>query len=115
MIYRVPVSPKTVTVLGYRVKKDDPMWSGLDLINAEPRMQSTLMLAVAGTADAPQDIHLNVPWKHPDDADYSDECRYRVRPRMEIGKRWKKKRVTNVSFERWDGVWYIAIEARGTG
>lgn len=107
-VVRFPVSPDTITVLGYRVKESDPAWTGLDLANAEPRVQSTMWLAIAGADEAPPDIHLNVPWKHPDDKDY-DGCMYRVRPRMESGKKWKGRKVVSASFERWDGKWYIAV------
>lgn len=113
MRQRVPVSPETITVLGYRVKATSPAWTGLDLVNAEPRTQSTLWLAVAGQDEAPPDIHLDVPWCHPDDRARgapADDCRYRVRPRMTPGKRWKGRLVKSVAFERWQGKWFIAIE-----
>lgn len=113
---RVPVSHETVTVLGSRVKANSPAWTGLDLANAEPRVQSSLMLTVIGPGEAPLDIHLNVPWCHPDDRTGSPDdfdCRYRVRPRMEAGKRWKGKKVVAVAFERWDGKWWIAVEFAG--
>lgn len=110
---RVPVSPETVTVLGSRVKATDAAWLGLDLANAEPRTQNTLSLFVFGPDGAGLDLHLDVPWCHPDDqtgspADF--DCRYRVRPRMEPGKRWKGKMVKSVAFERWRGEWFIAVE-----
>lgn len=110
MITRVPVSPETVTVLGYRVKPDDPMWLGLDLANAEPRTQASILLMMIGE-DAPEDIHLCVPWNHPDDTANGiyDDCRYRVRPRMQAGKRWRGRLVKSVAFERWNGEWLIAL------
>jgi hypothetical protein len=111
---RIPVSPDTVTVLGHKVKKDDIMWTGLFLDRAEPATQSSLMLAICGKDDAPIDIHLRVPWCHPDDRtgteeDYND-CIYRVRPRMETGKKYKGKLVKFVAFERWNGKWWLAYE-----
>lgn len=112
MIERVLVSPETVTVLGYNVKANDPMWIGLDLSRAEPRQQNSLLLAIAGPHDG-TDIHLNVPFVHPDDAaaGMKDEgCRYRVRPKMRVGKKWHGKTVSSVAFERWDGKWVIAVE-----
>lgn len=115
MITRVPVAPETITVLGYRVKADDPRWLGLNLAKAEPRMQASLMLAIAGD-EAPEDIHLSVPWCHPDDRANGmddDACRYRVRPRMKSGKRWKGRKVVSVAFERWNGKWFIAIGYKG--
>lgn len=110
---RVPVEPSTVEVLGNKVKEDSPMWRGLDLANAEPRVQSTLFLFLIGEGEAPLDIHLNVPWCHPEDQSGSPEdfdCRYRVRPRMQPRKKWKGKLVKSVAFERWDGKWFIAYE-----
>ena len=104
MVERIKVSPKSVTVLGDKPKgEDDPLWAGLDLARAEPRTQSTVMLAICGE-DAPEDIHLAVPWGHPE-----EDCIYRVRPRMEVGKKWKGRTVESVAFERWDGEWFIAI------
>lgn len=109
-VVRVPVSPATTTVLGYRVKATSPMWAGLDLSKAEPRMQTTLELAFFG-ADAVTDIHLDVPWCHPEDQARGGEwVKYRVRPRMEAGKRWRGKVVKSVAFERWNGEWAIAVE-----
>jgi hypothetical protein len=111
---RVLVSPETVTVLGYKVKAGRPIWEGLFMDRAEPATQSTLMLAVCGPHEAPLDIHLRVPWCHPEDRDGTDndwnDCIYRVRPRMEVGKKWKGKMVKSVAFERWDGKWWIAYE-----
>lgn len=110
-VIRIPVDPTTITVLGNRVKETEPMWTGLDLANAEPRTQSSLMLLVCGRDKAPEDVHLCVPWNHPQDTKdgIDGECRYRVRPRVEVGKKYKGKRVTSVAFERWDGKWWIAI------
>ncbi len=112
---RVPVSPETITVLGHRVKPTDPMWTGLDLDNAEPRTQNTLSLACFGQDEAGIDIHLDVPWCHPEDRarGHDFDCRYRVRPKMEAGKKWKGKMVKSVAFERWTGKWYLAIEFGG--
>lgn len=110
---RVPVEPSTVTVLGYKVKVTEPMWQGLDFDRAEPRQQASILMAMWGSKNAPQDIHLNVPFCHPEDrarGDDDDGCRYRVRPRMQIGKKWKGKMVKSAAFERWDGKWFIVIE-----
>ncbi len=110
-IERLPVSPDTVNVLGHRVKATDPMWTGLNLDKAEPRTQNTLMLAVCGQEEAPEDIHLAVPWCHPEDRanGAEEDCIYRIRPKMEAGKRWKGRMVKSVAFERWDGRWVIAV------
>ena len=82
--------------------------------DAEPRVQSTLMLAVCGQAEAPFDIHLDVPWCHPEDRTGDDaedfDCRYRVRPKMQTGKKWKGQTFKQIAFERWDGKWFIAVE-----
>lgn len=106
---RLPVNPETVTVLGHKVKATNPIWAGLDLANAEPRTQNTMALACFGSEEADIDIHLSVPWKHPDDSGPFD-CHYRVRPRMESGKKWKGRKVKSVAFERWSGQWFLAIE-----
>lgn len=109
---RVRVSPETVTVLGYRCKPDDVRWTGLDFAKADLRTQSSLFLMLCGKDDAPPDLHLSVPWWHPDDGEHPDppEMYWRVRPRMEPGKRWKGKKVKTVAFERWSGEWWIAFE-----
>lgn len=109
---RVPVSPETCTVLGYRVKASDPRWAGLDLDKADLIMQSTLMLCVCGPDDAPIDAHLRAPWWHPDDGPAPDppEMYFRVRPRMQAGKKWEGRKVKFVAFERFSGKWGLAIE-----
>ena len=113
-VERIKVEPKSVKILGNKPKGvDDPLWAGLDLARAEPRTQSTLMLAICGQDEAPEDIHLAVPWCHPEDQTGSADdfdCIYRVRPRMEAGKMWKRRTVESVAFERWDGEWFIAVE-----
>lgn len=80
----LPISPKTVTVLGHRVKGTDAAWLGLDLSRAILRERSTLGVAMLGP-NAPPDHHLDVPWCHPEDqpAGWNDCCMYRVRPRRE--------------------------------
>jgi hypothetical protein len=111
-VERIAVSPETVTVLGYRVKESDPRWRGLNFDRAEPRTQNSLMLVAIGPHDF-EDVHLNVPFVHPEDKARGvkdDGCRYRVRPKIQAGKKWKGKLVTAVSFERWDGKWFIAIK-----
>ena len=110
---RFPVSPETVTVLGNRVKETSPAWTGLDLARAEPAVQNTMFLMICGAADAPRDKHLRVPWCHPEDQTGSPDdfdCIYRVRPRMEPGKKWKGRKVKEVDFERWNGKWWLAVE-----
>jgi hypothetical protein len=71
------------------------------------------MLAICGK-DAPPDIHLRVPWCHPEDrtgtAEDWHDCIYRVRPKMQPGKRWQGQKIKSVMFERWDGKWWIAYE-----
>lgn len=115
-IARYPVAPETVTILGYAPRTArDARWAGLRWNGTEElRTQSTLMLWVYGP-DAPSDLHLNVSWRHPDD-DLTDEdadCKYRVRPRMQPGKRWKGRKVKAVSIER-DATltppWVICVE-----
>ena len=104
---RLKVSPKTITVNGSRVTAKHPAWLGLDMINAEPRQQSSLMLFAVGS-DTPIDVHLRVPFQHPDDT-VDSGCFYRVRPKMEVGEKWQGKIVQSVAFERWDGDWFIAV------
>lgn len=120
-VARYPVAPETVTVLGCRPRSaQEPRWAGLRW-NGEEKVltQSTLMRFVCG-ADAPYDLHLNVPWCHPEDYvtdEDIDGCKYRVRPRMEPGKRWKRRMVKAVSIERDETLtppWVICVEyARG--
>ena len=105
---RYPVNAQTCTVNGSHRKAGGPAWLGLDMTMAEPRQQSTIMMAVIG-GKAPQDVHLRVPFRHPDDA-IDPETFYRVRPKAEIGKKWKGATVKSVAFERWDGKWWIAVE-----
>lgn len=84
------VSPSTCTVLGHNVRADSPMWAGLKLNspNVELRNQSTIMRAIVGQ-EAPDDLHLNVPWIHPEDEarglQWDGHCFYRVRPIIEPG------------------------------
>lgn len=99
-VERFAVAPDTVTVLGRRWKATDAAWRGLDFANAQLRTQSTLMLYVCGPDAAPYDLHLNVPYSHPDD----DPClwegaMYRVRPIAEPGKRWRRRMVDDVAIE----------------
>lgn len=111
-VHRIPLTADAVTVLGYKWKETNPAWKGLDFANAEPRVQASGLLAVCGADDAPRDVHLSVPFCHPDDQTGSPDdfdCRYRVRPRMEAGKKWKRKMVYWVAFERWEGKWIIAF------
>lgn len=87
------VAPANCTVNGYRVRAANPAWKGLlfDHPECQLRTQSTIMQAIAG-ADAHFDLHLDVPFLHPDDAARGrkwedDECFYRVRPIVERGDR----------------------------
>jgi hypothetical protein len=102
---RLPVEPATCTVLGYKPKgADDPLWAGLELSRAELREWA--------------DYHLAVPWEHPEDQeafgdDPSDWAIYRVRPRMEPGKKWKGKKVNAVAFVRDADAWWIDVEFVG--
>ena len=114
-----PVAPETTTVLGSRWRTTDVAWRGLAFSHeaVELRTQSTLMLYVAGR-DAPYDLHLNVPFEHPDDGPIPDppEMMYRVRPRAEVGKRWMGRRVTAVAIEPdagRDPPWRIVVTFAG--
>jgi hypothetical protein len=108
---RLPVDATTCTILGSHHKQTHAAWTGLDLDRAKVRTQSTIMLAIAGDA-AHYDLHLDVPWCHPSDQTGSPDdfdCIYRVRPKMEPGKRWKGKTVKSVDFARADGAWWIQV------
>lgn len=111
MTFRVRVSPETCTVLGSKVKETDPRWTGLDLSRAAVLTQSNLMRWIAGS-DAPYDLHLNVPWWHPMDGIPPDppDMWYRVRAKMEPGKKWKGRKIKSVAFEKSNGDWWIAID-----
>lgn len=99
---RIPVEPKNVEVLGYRVRESDPMWAGLDLSRAVLRLWHGYP------------PHLGVPWCHPADqtGDPEDfDCIYRVYPRPTVGKRWKRKKVVkSVALVNEGGKWWIDIE-----
>lgn len=107
-VHILPVSPTTCTVLGQRAKSEaDPLWAGLDLSRAEMRDYSP----IAGRA-GPRDPNLGVPWCHPEDQTGSPDdfdCIYRVRPKMEAGKRWKRRLVEHVDIQRVNGSWLIAV------
>ena len=70
------------TVLGHENAVD--CWPHLRFDEAIPRNKSTLMLAIAGK-NAPIDVHLDVPFAHPEDAHMKSEYLgwYRVRPNLE--------------------------------
>lgn len=87
------VAPSNCTVNGSRVRASSPAWKGLlfDHPRTIVRTRSTMMQAVAGP-DAPYDLHLDVPFLHPEDAAAGrkwedDECFYRVRPIVQRGDR----------------------------
>ena len=98
---RLPVVPENVDVLGYRVTADDAAWTGLDWSGAEPVNRDD------GWS------YLRMPWCHPEDqtGDPDDfDCIYRVYPRAEPGKKWKRKLVKGTSFVNADGKWWIDVE-----
>jgi len=87
------LSRQNVTVLGSSWARKSSPWEGLlfDHPAVERRTQSTLMQAIVGDA-APYDLHLDVPFVHPQDAARGttweeDGCVYRVRPVIEVGDR----------------------------
>jgi hypothetical protein len=86
------------------------MWAGLmfDHPDCRVRSQSTLMLALVGSKAAPEDVHIDVPFLHPEDGGRGwDEAWYRVRPR---GYRMKWVR----SAEKRDDGWHWVGNARVT-
>jgi len=97
-----PIEPSTVTVLGYRPRDAaDARWAGLHFgsPHVKLRSQSTLMLSCLGPKDAPYDLHLAVPWSHPDDGYDDEDCVYRVRPRASAGRKWLGRKVEAVAIE----------------
>lgn len=101
-VERLPVDPTTCTVLGARVKPNSPRWTGLRWNGEETVLtQSTLMMVVCG-ADAPYDLHLRVPWVHPEDEarGFEADSFYRVRPIPRAGKKWNGRKVKSVAIER---------------
>lgn len=111
--HRVQVLPTTITVLGRNVKETSPAWNGLFLDRAVQRTRSTIAMVMFGK-DAPVDIHLDVPWCHPGERtgteDDWNDCVYRVRPKREIGQKWRGKPITGVRFEQVEGAWWIVYE-----
>jgi hypothetical protein len=108
----LPVDAMTCEVLGSHYAQSSPVWTGMDLARAEVRSQSTIMLALVGK-EAHYDLHLDVPWCHPDDQTGSPDdfdCVYRVRPKMEPGKKWKGKMVEAVSFVRKGDAWWLDVK-----
>lgn len=96
MIERFPVDTTTVDVLGSRVKPDSPAWAGLDWSRAELRHMTKIA----------------VPWCHPEDQTGSPDdfdCIYAVYPLAVAGKRWRRKMVKDVWFERAGDRWFVAV------
>lgn len=117
-----PVAPETVEVLGSRWKSTTPAWKGLAFSHPEAVImtQSTLFLALVGPKEAPFDLHLNVPFNHPDDGPVPDptDMFYRVRPRAEAGRKWNGRKVEAVAIEPdadRDPPWRIVITYAGQG
>lgn len=82
---RREVLPGNSTVLGYPSKS---YWDGLQFDHAIVRGKSSMMVALVGTDAAPDDVHLSVPYRHPDDPKVwkiEQLARYRVRPKWEVG------------------------------
>lgn len=100
----LPVGPDTCSVNGSRYKANSPVWLGLDFSRAEIRTQSWLMVGMLGSHEASYDLHLNVPFCHPDDqpGGWEDGTYYRVRPLMEPGRKWKGRKVSDVAIKRDD-------------
>ena len=103
-IVAYPVAPDTVTVLGNCYKATCPAWRGLDFAHKKVRLRykSTLMMYVCGYENAPFDLHLDVPWWHPEDGPppCEPEMYYRVRPRARAGSQWHNRTVRFVKIER---------------
>ena len=115
----VPVTPQSCEVLGYRVRATDAMWRGLDFSRAKIRTKSTIGAFLFGK-EAPTDLHLDVPFLHPEDAVFGakwadDQQWYRVRSRAEVGKKWRGKTVVKIEICRDDSLdppWAFSIETR---
>jgi hypothetical protein len=118
-IERFPVDPSTCTVLGYRVKPDSPSWTGLRWNGKEEVRNRASVLEYLLGRDAPFDLHLRVPWEHPNDYVEGEEpdCWYRVRPIARAGKRWHRRKVKSVAIEpdpTRSPPWCIVIEFAAT-
>lgn len=110
LIESYPVAPDTVTVNGSRYRGDRAGWQGLYLDSAE---------LLTGSLWSARDLHLEVPWMHPDDAAKMAGAApgdgwwayYRVRPIAEPGKTWRRRKVAAVAFEREAGYgrWMVKV------
>ena len=107
---KLKVGPQTATVNGTHYRTGSAVWRGLKMSEAEPRAQSAMMVAVCGADRAPIDIHLQSPFRDHDEDGLDATVFYRVRPKMEVGKKWKGRMVDFVCFEKIDGEWWIAVK-----
>lgn len=89
---QLPICSATVEVLGYHWPETDILWAGFYWHKAELRETSAAMGYICRGVDVPPDHHLNVPWAHPDDEPWDDDCWYRVRPK---DKRYRFVRAPN--------------------
>lgn len=104
---RFPVTPDTVTVLGSHWTGTDAAWRGLAFSRATLKTTS-----IWGN-----DLHLDVPFCHPDDQydgwEDDDDCWARVRPLAEPGRRWRRRMVRTVEIvpaPQLDPPWEIVVE-----
>ena len=110
VMLKLKVGPQAATVNGSHYRTGSAVWRGLKMSEAEPRAQSAMMVAVCGADRAPIDIHLQSPFRDHDDDGLDATVFYRVRPKMEAGKKWKGRMVDFVCFEKIDGEWWIAVK-----
>ena len=83
---RRPVDWKNSTVLCYPAKK---YWLNLRFDEAQVRSDNPVFMLATGKHVPGRDVHLSVPFAHPDDShrDSEDLGWYRVRPKWEVGDR----------------------------
>jgi hypothetical protein len=108
------VTWRNSTVLGYRVKAKELLWTGLLWEHSSARQ---------GSIWSADDPHIGVSWRHPDDADIKPSgCGiYPVRPRWNVGgrlpigakgmvRRFMVAGVTPVVVKgRWHWKWKVAV------
>lgn len=80
---QLPICSATVEVLGSHWPQTAIAWAGFYWDKAVLRDTSTAMEYICRGVDVPPDHHLSVPWAHPNDGPWDDDCWYRVRPKNE--------------------------------
>lgn len=111
------VVPGNSTVLGYPVSHSKRYWPHLWFQHARPHRKNVILAMMVGKplSEVGDDVHLSVPFQHPEDPvedDIDDMPQYRVRPIWEPGDRlWVKETVRVLGRERGDK-WECCVEYR---